>query len=211
MDKTIRNYVIASILAITIPAINIIPAFAVVNTYPPYSNCDLVIFSSNDVAGCTASTGLEVVYSQPSSTSDGTAIVYMYGSAHSITSGKTVTLSSISADIKGRLSVATGGTSAAAHVVAYLDDPSCTKPWRCALGGSVTTLLSQLITSGSWSTLATYTAPNIQYTISTTANYNVVAYLDGQASGVGTFTYADFSNFHLPGAYVQNFKITETF
>lgn len=187
-------------------------ALAATTNYPPYFACDLVaIPAAGSGVACNKTSGWEWSFTKGNSQGAADGIVYMYGASQSLSGF--VTLSSISANIKGNLKVNSGDTGAVGQVAAYLSDPACTKPWRCAKSGIVSTLWEKSITSGSYGVNALKTGPNKTYSLGIQLkSYHVVAYLNSQISGYSaTGTYSDLYGYFWSGNSVGNFKITKIY
>jgi hypothetical protein len=185
------------------------PAFAVTRSYPVYDNCDFVNTGSGSLGGCTPSNGDLRAYSTASGVGGSNVSVYMYGSAFSLASGQTATLSGISSsNVQATLVLVSGDTGNSVNVITYLDDPACANPWRCAYQGKSSQIYSaRQNTVGTFTTSGAHTGPNVTYNISTTSsNFRVVAYADANTGGTHT-SYADMRN-SPNGAFAVS--VTET-
>jgi len=193
------------ILVASIPS-----AFATTTSYTTYANCPTNTVSTLDLASCNTS-GSGKVYSNPDGTSIGNAKLWMYN-ALSITAPDTATLSGLSASIQnGQLALNGGGTHADANIEAWISDPHCSVSYLCALSGVYSPLYTKTITSGSFQIpTGTVTGPNRNYGISTTATYDIVGYMETNASPASS-TQSSAYLFQNTGWGVTTFKITITY
>lgn len=198
---------IAAVAAILILAqLSNAPAFAVTRNFPVYVYCHVVNIGQGSLGRCDPGQGDVGVYSTANPTGASQVAMYMEGAAFSLSSGNTATLSSISSsDVRGKLVLNSGDS---VNVVAYLDDPRCTRSWECAYQGITSGLYSK-----SQNTVGTFTfsgaklGPNKSYSITTTSsNFQVIAYADAQTTG----TYGSYADMKNSPNGVFSFKITET-
>lgn len=185
------------------------PAFAVTRTYPPYSNCDFRNNGSGAVGGCSPGSGDLRAYSTANASGGSAVGVYMYGSAFSMLSGYTATLSGVSSsNVQVIMVLNSGDTSNDSHVSVYLSDPGCVNSWRCAYQGKVSGIFTKVQTTpGTFTTSGAKSGPNVSYSITTTSsNFRVVAYADATTAGTNG-SYIDMRNSPY-GAY--GVSVTET-
>lgn len=196
----------AVILVISIPS-----AFATTVSYTTYTCPSVSTISTLDIAKCGTG-GDAQSYSNPDGTNIGNAKVWMYNTAP-ITAPDTATLSGLSAYIYngGSLYVASGGTYADANIEAWISDPSCSPAYLCALSGVYSPIYSHSITSGSYSIpVGTQSGPNRNYGISTTATYDIVGYVETNASP-GSCTQCNAQMYDSIYWGITNMKITLTY
>jgi len=204
------KYLLASVLAsVIILAFTTAPAYAAIQNHPPYTNCfKFTGGSPNDRSACNTAAGNDYVYAQPGGGYDGQTYARVVKALPvTLYAGNVVTLSDISANVKGSLYVVpTTGIKANIKVMAYLSKLS---DGGTAVQNKFATLLSKEITTGSWSTNQLYTATSVTYTIPTTGTYYVVAYAENYAKG--SLSNSHFHNFDGSGNGITNFKIKATY
>jgi hypothetical protein len=220
MGKTIDQHFIkylcvfgtlTTILGLSI--VQILPAWAQNNSYPPWAGCDVITsLNGGQYANCTPSSGATQDYAQNNNGLPGTAMTYMNGGNIDFAQGQTVTLSGVSADVVGFLNVGSGSNeNANIDVKAYLDDPNCSTHYDCALGNTATDVYFNTITYGNFYENGIWGATPVQYAIPyTSANYNVVFYVDASTSGSNSNTYSDFGQVKSPTYEITSAKVTET-
>jgi hypothetical protein len=213
MKATKNAYVILGglVAAVLLLFVNATPAFAYTHTYPTtndYQGGYKVLETTKDKGSWVVGSGQAKMYaySEPvTGQGAGQTAVYIYSSLY-LYQGTVITLSNISANIKGALATASGtGNIANVGVQAYVGDTV-----QGALGGRTTSLYyKQVSNGGSYfvSPSSPITAPSIQYTIPTSGTYYIVGYI--QINTYGSDGNA-IANFYDSPYGLTNFTITET-
>jgi len=188
----------------------VMPAYAATYTFPPYNGPTKILRQNTccDFALYDKTAGNLGVTSSPNvNGGSGTATVYLSSSTTlCYTSSQTVTISGISARVKGFLwASGSGGSAATIQVMAYVGKASVITD---AVSGSISTVLVNSTTSGSVNYDTTLTGPNKTVTVPA-GSYKVVLYANAQTAGP-TSSVSHFSDFDGTGRGITNFRVTLT-
>ncbi|HEV8406260.1 MAG TPA: hypothetical protein VGQ13_10205 [Nitrososphaera sp.] len=202
--------IVAAILALTssLVVVQMLPAFAVTRTWPPYVTCTIKNTGSGSLGGCDPGPGNLRAYSTANAQGVSSVAVYMYGNAFSQSCCHTLTLSAISSsDVHGKLVLNVGDTSNNVAVRVYLDNPSCVRPWECAYQEKTSLIYQKTqTTAGTFTFSGAKTGPDVTYSITTTGNFMVISYADASTAGTQASN-ADMRN--SPNG-VFSVRVTET-